>query len=236
MKNIALYIGPGVNSSTINLWNEQYHSNMFPRRSKLLLYKENDFTPEKLKDIDCILLPGGSGSKICKGLGEEGRAAIRESVTNGTSIMGVCAGAYALLSGYEWSLGMINFKIIDRNDLPKASKFMKIGITEEGSKYFQYRSIDFQDIWYNNGPVMVQAFPTDEESGVMPWPFDHEVLATFIEPIYESNSQHFGQEIGTPAIIKTNFGEGKVIAISPHFEKSGVMSHIPTYLMEKYLL
>ena len=236
MKNkIAMYIGPGVNSSTINHWVDLYmNHDVIPYNAELLFFKEKDFTIEKLKEIDCIILPGGSGSKICNGLGTSGKDAIMTAVGwYGKSILGICAGNYALLSGYDWSLGMINYKILDKLELPKGDKDINLYLTDKGNKFFHnnsrfgklWENVNLSNVHYHNGPIMVQA----DES------FTDDVLATFATPIYESG-QHVNQDIGSPAIVKSKFGDGQVIAISPHFEKSGGEQKVIIKIVLEYLL
>ena len=64
---------------------------------------------------------------------------------------------------------------------------------------------------YHNGPVMspaeIQALP------------DYEVLATFRSEVVRYEPQR-GTMTGSPAIISTHFGKGRVLCVSPHPETS----------------
>jgi glutamine amidotransferase-like uncharacterized protein len=207
-KKIAIYISDGVTSNTINVWLKHFKSGLVKNLSVL---KAGDFIYDTLKQYDCIILPGGSGSKICNTLEWVGRAALMTYVKNGGKVLGVCAGAYALSSGYEWSLGLINYELADKENAHRGETNMSFKVTDEGKKLLKIKEDTLPGIYYHNGPVwkrFVEGFPVEEN-----------VLMTFTEDIYSENGTS-GQVVDTPAAVHTRYGEGHVVAISPHFEKS----------------
>lgn len=207
-KRIGLYISDGVTSNTINVWLKHYKSGLI---GDLSVLKESDFTYDTLKQYDCIILPGGSGSKICNTLEWVGRAALINYVKNGGKVLGVCAGAYALSSGYTWSLGLINYELVDKENAHRGETNMSFKMTDKGKKLLKIKEDVLPGIYYHNGPVwqrFVESLSVEEN-----------VLMTFTEDIYSERGTA-GQVIDTPAAVHTRYGEGHVVAVSPHFEKS----------------
>lgn len=207
-KKIGLYISDGVTSNTINVWLSLYKKGLIKNLSVL---KSGDFVSDTLKQYDCIVLPGGSGSKICNTLEWVGRQALLKYISNGGKVLGVCAGAYALSCGYEWSLGVINYELVDKQNAHRGESNMVIATTEHGRKLLRIDNELLPGIYYHNGPVWkrhVEGFPVKEN-----------ILMTFTQDIYSENGSA-GQVIDTPAAIHSEYGKGHVVAISPHFEKS----------------
>jgi glutamine amidotransferase-like uncharacterized protein len=207
-KKFAIYISDGVTSSTINVWLSLYKKGLIKDLSVL---KSSDFVSDTLKTYDCVILPGGSGSKMCNRLDWVGRQALLNYINGGGRVLGVCAGAYALSCGYEWSMGVINYELIDKQHAHRGEKHMSFKVTEKGKKLLKIKDDLLPDIYYHNGPVwkkFVEEFQANEN-----------ILMTFTEDIYTEGGTA-GQAIGTPAVIHTAYGSGHVVAISPHFEKS----------------
>jgi glutamine amidotransferase-like uncharacterized protein len=213
-KKIGLYISDGVASSTVNVWIRHYKKGII---KDLYVLKVKDFTLENLSQYSCIILPGGSGSMICNTLGPDARQSIIDYVKQGGSLLGVCAGAYAVSSGYDWSLGIINFELIDKKNAHRGESNISFKMTELGRKILNLKDDVMPDVYYHNGPVW-KIYEDKKE-------FTSNILATFEDDIYSINGNP-GEAPGTPAIIYEDFGAGKVIAISPHFEKSKGYDHI----------
>jgi glutamine amidotransferase-like uncharacterized protein len=207
-KKIGLYISDGVTSSTINVWLAHYKSGVV---KNLNVLKADDFTVDKLKEYACIILPGGSGSKICNTLGVDRRSELIKYVEQGGSLLGVCAGAYAMSSGYEWSLSVLNFELIDKINAHRGESNLTFTLTEIGKKMLKVKDTDLNDVYYHNGPVW-KTFDIIKEN-------NSKILAVFKDDIYAFAGRR-GEAPGTPAIIYDDYGLGKIIAISPHFEKS----------------
>lgn len=207
-KKIGLYISDGVTSNTINVWLKHYRSGLI---GDLSVLKESDFIYDILNQYDCIILPGGSGSKICNTLQWVGRSALINYVKNGGKVLGTCAGAYALSSGYEWSLGLINYELVDKENAHRGEANMSFKMTDKGKKLLKIKEDILPGIYYHNGPVwkrFVEGLPVEEN-----------VLMTFTEDIHSENGTA-GQVVDTPAAVHTRYCRGHVVAVSPHFEKS----------------
>jgi len=162
-----------------------------------------------LNNIDVLIQPGGSGSKQGKQLEGSGRDSIREFIKRGGGYLGVCAGAYLSTSFYDWSLNILNAMVIDREHWARGSGDVVLKFTEEGKKFFNL-NVDTVEVQYNQGPLLSPYIMDD----LAPY----KELASFKTEIAE-NDAPLGVMIGTTAIAEGIYGKGKVISISPHFEK-----------------
>ena len=162
-----------------------------------------------LNKIDVLIQPGGSGSKQGKQLEDSGRDSIREFVKRGGGYLGVCAGAYLSTSFYDWSLNILNAMVIDREHWARGSGDVVLKFTEEGKKFFNL-NVDTVVVQYNQGPLLNPYIMDD----ITPY----KELATFKTEIAENDAPP-GVMLGTTAIAMGVYGNGKVISISPHFEK-----------------
>jgi hypothetical protein len=162
-----------------------------------------------LGNINVLIQPGGSGSKQGKQLEDSGRDSIREFVKRGGGYLGVCAGAYLSTSFYDWSLNILNAMVIDREHWARGSGDVVLKFTSEGKQFFGLET-DTVVVQYNQGPLLSPYIMDD----ILPY----KELATFITEIAENDAPQ-GVMIGTTAIAQGVYGSGRVISISPHFEK-----------------
>jgi glutamine amidotransferase-like uncharacterized protein len=154
-----------------------------------------------------ILFPGGSASVFARTLGKRGRKRIADWVQNGGTYIGVCAGAYLASSTYEWSLGISPAKIA--KPWKRGHHQVRILLGNE------YKTVD-----YFNGPIFEK------------WP-GVEILARYMDDIPDAAGQH--NMPTTPAIIKNDFGKGKVLLFSPHLEKTEELRDVLYELLSQVL-
>lgn len=180
----------------------------------------HDTSTEALARFDVLVFPGGSGSKQGKALGEHGRQNVRGFINDGGGYLGICAGAYLSSSHYDWSLHLMNTACFNT----------MVKIEGKGKKSMWYRggpadlevellpgAADLlgldgtQTVRYHNGPILSEGQDADAPG--------YEILAWFREEngMYEAQK---GTMINTPAVVRSRFGEGTVLAISPHFEST----------------
>jgi glutamine amidotransferase-like uncharacterized protein len=172
----------------------------------------------ELSEFDVLIMPGGSGSKQAERLQEAGRDRIREFVRSGGGYVGICAGSYLASSHYSWSLGLINARVWDRAHWARGDGTVSIRMTDAGWQLLgRGGSIPVQ---YNQGPLLV---PDDESD--LP---GYEILATFETEVASKGAQP-GSMTGTHAIIRSMFGQGRVICFSPHPEAAGGPNGIVAY-------
>ena len=163
-----------------------------------------------LTQFDLLCCSGGSGSRQSASLGDDGRQAIRKFVDQGGDYVGICAGSYLACSGFSWGLGILDAKT-------KSSKWARghaelpLTLTTDGQRILA-DGLASNSIIYHNGPII--------EPHHQPEIPDFQVLATFAAEVAKNNTP-VGIMINSPAIVKSQFGSGDVVCISPHPEQSG---------------
>ncbi len=163
-----------------------------------------------LKDMDVVIHPGGSGSKQGRRLGPEGRETVRSFVREGGGFIGVCAGAYLASADYEWSLHLLDAKVIDRQHWARGTGTVKVGLSREGQTLLNHNSPVVQ-IYYGQGPLLAPANKPE-----IP---DYKPLALYETEIAKKGAPP-GVMKGTTAFAAGEFGKGRVFCFSPHPEKT----------------
>jgi hypothetical protein len=184
------------------------------------VFGPKDIKPAVLRQFDVLMFPGGSGSAQGKAIGEPGRETIRQFVRAGGGVIGVCAGAYLCSSHYDWSLDLMNASVFNKTvEVPgKGRKSMwyrgkatevDVQVTKEGSEILGLEGLF--SINYQNGPILSPGKNSDLPT--------FQTLAYFRSEngIYEAQKNTM---IGAPAVVESKFGDGRVLAISPHFEST----------------
>ena len=110
----------------------------------------------KLSGFDLLIHPGGSGGSQGKALGETGREKIRNFVSQGGGYLGICAGAYLASCDYEWSLNILDAKVLDKKHWARGFGPVDIKMTTDGRKYLGVQS-DKETIYYHQGPLLAPA-------------------------------------------------------------------------------
>ncbi len=201
---IGVYVDEGAGNSVKDLLNVL---SKFEGISIIKL-KASDIRTGKLAGLDLLMHPGGSGGGQGRHLGEDGREAIREFVKTGGGFVGICAGSYLASSDYDWSLHILDAKVIDRKHWNRGRGTVEIALTEPGRKLLGTESQKLS-IHYAQGPLLAPANRPDIE--------DYETIATFETEIAKNGAPE-GVMKGTTAIAKGKFGSGRVLCFSPHPE------------------
>ncbi|HEY2412227.1 MAG TPA: BPL-N domain-containing protein [Pirellulaceae bacterium] len=170
----------------------------------------NDVRGGKLTGFDVVLVPGGSGSKEAAALEESGRREIRTFVERGGGYLGICAGAYLASADYEWSLHILDAKVLDRAHWARGTGDVEVSLTEAGQKLLGARA-DRETILYWQGPLLAPAGKPEIA--------DYETLGTFATEIAKNGAPK-GLMPGTTAIARGTFGAGRVFCFSPHPERT----------------
>lgn len=210
---VALYSDKGISSSS-----EQLLKGLNSYTDlKVTLLNAQDIAEGKLSDFNLLIQPGGSGGAQGKTLGEKGREKVREFVKNGGGYLGICAGAYLATCDYEWSLNILDAKVLDRKHWARGFGNVEIKLSSEARKILGVET-EKETIYYHQGPLLAPAANPDIE--------DYKNLATF-ETEIAKNGAPAGIMKGTTAIACGTFGKGKVFCFSPHPERTeGLMDHI----------
>lgn len=164
----------------------------------------------KLADVDVLIHPGGSGGRQGRDLDTLGREAVREFVRGGGGFLGICAGAYLATNEYPWSLNLIDAKVVDRKHWARGKGVVVIEFSPEGAEFFNYE-YDEMMIYYGQGPLLARREWDDPD---VP---DYESLAIFSTEIAEKGAPE-GVMVGNSAIVRTEYGKGRVFCFSPHPE------------------
>ena len=163
-----------------------------------------------LTQFDVVVFPGGTGSGTARALDQAGREAVRRFVREGGGYLGVCAGAYLATSHYRWSLGILDAKVVDSKHWARGTGTAQLGLTEAGVALFGAPEKALQ-IYYGQGPLLAPGHHPELE--------DFELLATYDSEIAKKGIPR-GVMIGTAAIVRGRFGKGRVLAMSPHPERT----------------
>ncbi len=169
-----------------------------------------------LSDIDVLIMPGGSGSAQARNLGDDGTREVRQFVRDGGGYVGICAGSYLASSHYSWSLNLLNAKVVDREHWARGTGPAVLKMTETGKDALGEIS-DEVDVYYGQGPLLAP----DTKEDLPPY----ETLALFASEIAKNGAPK-GVMIGTTAIARAEYGNGRVICYSPHPEVSQGPNHL----------
>ena len=85
-----------------------------------------------LDQFDVVVFPGGSGSGTAKALKEAGRKKVREFIRGGGGYLGICAGAYLATAHYEWSLKILDAKVLDTRHWARGTGNVQVEVTRAG--------------------------------------------------------------------------------------------------------
>lgn len=171
-------------------------------------YTAADVQAGKLPDVDVVIHPGGSGGGQGRHLGDVGREKIRAFIREGGGYIGICAGAYLASADYDWSLNVLDARVIDRKHWARGKGTVKIALTETGQRILDTDKPQL-DIYYGQGPLLAPAGNDAID--------DYEIIATYKTEIAKNGAPR-GVMIGTTAIAQGTFGQGRVICFSPHPE------------------
>ena len=181
-----------------------------PGKYSIQKVKGDDIRHGALDHFDVAVFPGGSGSGQAKSLEPEGREKVRQFVERGGGYLGICGGSYLATSYYDWSLNIVNAKVIDRSHWNRGDPApVKLELTPLGQKQLDEKESEVTCI-YHQGPLLGPY----NRKGLPPY----QTLATFGTEITQRGPR--GVMIGTTAIAQALFGKGHVILISPHPERS----------------
>jgi hypothetical protein len=171
-----------------------------------------DIRAGKLAGADVLVQPGGSGSKQAKTLEDSGLQIIRDFVKSGHGYVGICAGAYLSTNDYPWSLNFINAKVLDKKHWARGPETkIKIHFTPEGQQILG-QDADVKEVIYHQGPILAPSTQPDMPA--------YTPLAIYDTEIVSPKGGIPGVMVGATAIAAGTYGQGHVIAISPHPERS----------------
>lgn len=169
----------------------------------------DDIREPQLCSLDLLIVPGGSASLQASKLGDEGKRAILKFVREGGGYVGICAGSYLATTQYTWSLGMINARVWDRVHWARGTGTVTL-VLSDSELVSPDSAGSHVDVYYGQGPLLLP----DRHLELPPY----EVLAHYRTEIASKGAPQQAMR-DTHAIIRSQFGDGRVVCISPHPEK-----------------
>ena len=210
---VAVFQGTGVGPSSEKLITALTSES--DGKFEILRVTADEIRDGGLADVDVLVQPGGSGSKQGNTLGEAGRLAVRDYVRAGGGYLGVCGGAYLATNDYDWSLNLIDAKVVDRRHWARGNGTVTLRLSASGAKFFQCGEGEMA-IHYAQGPLLARREWNDDD---VP---DYESLAIFETEIAKNG----GVMAGTSAAVRSHFGKGRVFCFSPHPELTDGLHHL----------
>lgn len=201
---IALFDGPGAGTASQG---RRFEARLPGCRVERL--GPEDIQGGCLDAFDAVIFPGGSGSGQAGAIGEPGREKVRAFIDEGGGYIGVCAGSYLALDSYPWSLRLVPMDSHDRQHWRRGNAALKIELTAEGMDTFR-ESESEREIAFRQGPLMQPSDEPDNDAAV-------DVLAWFRTGVGRNGADP-ATMVDTPAIVRVEFGEGRVLLFSPHPE------------------
>jgi hypothetical protein len=166
-----------------------------------------------LSGYHAIIFSGGSGGKQANTIGLRGREEVRRFVEAGGGYVGIRAGAYLVCSGFRWSVPVLDAKTPSSLWM-RGEGNVKIETTPQAQSLLQLPA--HAGVRYANGPILTPGNRAD-----IP---DYEPLVFFRSELSKT-PKHEGLQINTPAIVIGKYGQGIVLACSPHPEQTAGMEH-----------
>jgi glutamine amidotransferase-like uncharacterized protein len=213
---VAVFKGTGVNASSDSLIAALHVTE--GRKFEVVRITADEIRDGKLAGVQVLAHPGGSGGGQGKSLGEDGRKAVRDFVNRGGGYLGVCAGAYLATNDYPWSLNLINARVVDKQHWARGKGTVKLRLSEKGSELLLQKGREL-DIHYAQGPLLSRREWDDPK---VP---SYESLAIFTSEIAENGAPRGVME-GTSAIVRCEYGNGRVFCFSPHPELTEGLHHL----------
>lgn len=180
-----------------------------------------DISLGKLKDLDVVVFPGGSGSREYNSLGLGLREAVRDYVLKeGNGIVGICAGAYLIsdTEGYP-CLNLIDAHAVDREHDARGSALVEVSFSEKGLAIFpEMKGYANGYIQYHDGPLLIPSKGAASPA--------YEELAAFKSDVHLTGSAPAGMTPGKPLLLCQEAGKGRVFACAGHPEGTAGMRWI----------
>ena len=215
---VALFVGDGSSSGCVKKLSRILREDPKVRMRPM---NASDVRTGVLQQYDVLIIPGGYASRQGRAIGKKGSLAVRAFVEGGGGYLGICAGAYLAGSRHPTAFNLIADG--DKIDSPPRKKVasgkqsssnrgkllhkQRITLTEKGKAIFPDQPASFQ--------IVCVAGPTFAATGAVPLSYD--VLATFQTQLETGR----GAVINDAGIVSSQFGKGRVLAISPHPELTG---------------
>jgi glutamine amidotransferase-like uncharacterized protein len=181
-----------------------------------------------LADFDIIICGGGSSSKEARTLSSKGRDEVRKFVKEGHGYIGICAGAYLATDDYDWSLGLIKARVVDKKHASRGGGTVRLEVTAEGASMFGFTD-QFVLCHYHQGPLLAPRADSKEDvqegAEEAQRKKDFTPITIFDSEVAEKGAPH-GVMVGCTAMATARYGRGRVFVSSPHPESTPGMERM----------
>ncbi len=199
----------------------------------------------RVKLYDLLILPPGSGTATARALGPGGSKVVAKFVYSGGGLIGICAGAYAVIKGYNEPTSWI--QLVDATLKNWPIWYLGVGVVEVNITTDMPITYGFNGVMkfiYWNGPVLIPYdLGKDTTLGIDAQP--PTPLATYVKTL---GSEYFAPGSGLNityvnkvvskgyAITYSTYGSGQIVLFSVHPELlTGDLSSAPkARLSSKY--
>ncbi len=198
----GFYVGSGSRSNGVLHWARLL---AYSPQLKLVLIDAEDVLNGRLKDLDLLVVPGGSSRLQCETMKPEGMEKVRDFVAAGGSYAGFCAGFHCTLNRPE-RLRLMPYEYCQGAGGNLA--LLAVDISEKGGKVMGVKPGRYM-VRYSHGPISKPGKQPGEG-----WGETLGVYKSTVGPVGRPGGNFFD----APAVIHGKFGKGKVIATSFHPE------------------
>jgi hypothetical protein len=200
---------------------ETYEALRIDREIRPSYVSAADISLGRLKDLDVVVFPGGSGSREYNSLGLGLRETLRDFVLKeGNGIVGICAGAYLIsdTEGYP-CLNLIDAHAVDREHDERGSALVEVSFSEKGLAIFpEMKGCASGYIQYHDGPLFIPS-----KGALSP---AYEELAAIESDVHLTGNAPAGMTPGKPFLLCQEVGKGRVFACAGHPEGTAGMRWI----------
>jgi hypothetical protein len=198
---LAIYAGKGTRRGMHHLITEMEEM----PGSLVLPIGSDEIDAGALSQFNVVLFPGGSSTRQGESLGDFNRQEVRSFVDRGGGYVGICAGAYLATAEFPWALHILDAKTYSKHWM-RGEGVVQMELTPEGRKILGATE-SLYEVRYHHGPILLPAHASDLPE-FLP-------LATFRTEVAEHGAPK-GAMVGSPAIVASQFGKGRILCFSPH--------------------
>lgn len=201
---VAVFAGVGARSNGCVEWFRLVNSSP---EMNLTLLDANDIRSGALKNVDLLVMPGGSSATIKKDLKPEGAEKLKDFIRNGGGYIGTCAGCCLMME--EQADVTRGISVMPYGRLGSKGKFMMpLAVNKKGAEAMGVEEGEYK-VRYSGGPVLYPTTNVIEGA-------NFEVWATYASDFDTPKNKLVMN--GNAAIVGGTYGKGRVFAIACHPE------------------
>ena len=168
----------------------------------------------QLERVRVLVIPGGTASGIARSLGVDGGTTVTRFVRDGGGLIGICAGGYLVLPGWNpetRAIELLNAESWDSKNWARGEGFIAVEVPDTASA----SGATSHTMWFENGPIFAPGKSDQPGYGA---------LVRYVSDMAAPGAPT-GMMAGRDAAIAGHFGRGRVVAFGPHPELSPGLGH-----------